>query len=93
MNSKREIVVRHKAGLHARPAALLVKTAGRFTAKVVVENLTKGTAMANAKSILSVLKAAVQQNDRVRITADGDDAEEALASLCELIESNFGESE
>lgn len=93
MSSAREMVVRHKAGLHARPAAALVRTAGSFTARITVDNLTKGTATANAKSILSVLKAAVQQNDRIRITADGEDAEEALARLCELVESNFGEPE
>ena len=93
LSTAKEVVVRHKAGLHARPAATLVKTAGSFTARITVENLTKGTSVANAKSILSILKAAVQQNDRVRITAEGDDAEEAVARLCGLIESNFGEPE
>lgn len=93
MTASRELIVRHKVGLHARPAALFVKTASGFASRITVENLTKGTAPANAKSILSVLSAAVQVNDRVRISADGDDAEAALASLCHLIENNFGETE
>jgi len=58
-----------------------------------VENLTKGTAVVNAKSILSVLLVAVQMDDRVRITADGNDEEAAVTALCDLINSNFGELE
>jgi len=88
-----ELVVRHKVGLHARPAALLVKTASGFGSRITVENLTKATALANAKSILSVLSVAVQMNDHVRISADGNDAEAAIAALGELIENNFGETE
>lgn len=89
----REIVVRHQAGLHARPAALFVKTASGFASKITIENLTKGTAVANAKSILSLLLAAIQVNDQVRIIADGSDAEAAVSALCNLISSNFGEME
>ncbi len=89
--TSREIVVRHKVGLHARPAAQFVKTAARFKSSVTVSNLSKGTPPANAKSILSVLSAAVQVSDRIRLIADGADEETAIAALCELIDSNFGE--
>jgi len=89
----REIVVRHKVGLHARPAALFVKAASGFASRIRVENLTKGTAPTNAKSILSVLSVAVQMDDWVRITADGNDAEAAVSALCDLINSDFGEME
>lgn len=89
----REIVVRHKAGLHARPAAAFVKTANGFTSGITVANITKGTAPANARSILSVLLAAVQMNDQIRIVADGSDAEAAVSALCALIDGNFGELE
>lgn len=93
MSISREIVVRHKVGLHARPAALLVKAASGFASRIIVENLTKGSASANTKSILSVLSVAVQMDDRIRITADGNDAEAAVIALCDLINSNFGETE
>jgi phosphocarrier protein HPr len=93
LSASREIIVRHKVGLHARPAALFVKAAAGFTSRITVENLTKGTAPANAKSILSVLSVAVQMHDRVRLTADGNDAEAAVTALCDLINSNFGETE
>jgi phosphotransferase system HPr (HPr) family protein len=86
-------VVHHKIGLHARPAASFVKAANSFVSRITVENLTKGTAPVNARSILSVLSSAVQMNDQVRITADGNDAEAAVDALCGLISSNFGELE
>jgi phosphotransferase system HPr (HPr) family protein len=88
-----EIVVRHKVGLHARPAAQFVKTAARFKSSITVENLSRGTSPANAKSILSVLSAAVQMDDRIRLSAEGADESTAVAALRELIESNFGEPE
>jgi phosphocarrier protein HPr len=93
LSVSKEIEVLHKVGLHARPAAIFVKTANGFASRITVENLTKGTKAVNAKSILSLLLAAVQMNDRVRITADGNDEEAAVSALCELIKSNFGESE
>lgn len=86
-------MVRHKAGLHARPAAAFVKTANSFASEITVENLTKGTPVANAKSILSILLAAVQMNDQVRLCAHGGDEEAAISALCDLISNNFGETE
>ncbi len=91
MSVSSEVVVRHKVGLHARPAALFVKAASGFASRITVENLTKGIAAANARSILSVLSAAIQMNDRIRITADGGDADAAVTALCDLIKNNFGE--
>ena len=84
--------MRNKVGLHARPAAQFVKTANQFKSRLTVENLTKGTPPANAKSILSVLSIAVQMNDRVRLSGEGGDEAAALSALCDLIESNFGEA-
>jgi len=68
-----------------------VKAASGFASRITVENTTKGTAARNAKSILNVLSAAVQVDDRICITADGNDAEAAVIALCDLINSNFGE--
>jgi phosphotransferase system HPr (HPr) family protein len=86
---QQEIVVRNKVGLHARPAALFVKTAGRYKSRLSVENLTSGKPPANAKSILSLLSCGVSQNNLIRITAEGSDETEALAALVGLIEKNF----
>jgi phosphocarrier protein HPr len=81
LSASREIVIRHKVGLHARPAALFVKATSGFASRITLENLTKGTAPVNARSILSVLSVAVQMND----------AYAAVIALCDLINSNFGE--
>jgi phosphocarrier protein FPr len=72
---------------------MFVKTAHSFALRITVENLTKGTATVNAKSILSILLAAVQMHDRIRITAEANDAEAAVSALCDRIKCNFGESE
>jgi phosphocarrier protein HPr len=84
-----EIVVRHKEGLHARPAAQFVKLAASFGANVQIENLTKGSHPVNAKSIIGVLSVNVVQDDKIRITAEGDQEQEAVTAIMDLIASNF----
>lgn len=93
MATSNEVVIQNKVGLHARPAAMFVKTAASFTAKVTLENLTRGTKPVNAKSIISVLTAAAKLDDRIRITADGNDEEAAVTALSELVNTRFGEAE
>lgn len=85
------LTIRHPAGLHARPAALFVQTAARFKATVKVTNLTRGTKPVDAKSILSVLTLGVSQGHEIHVTADGADADTAVQTITELVESNFGE--
>jgi phosphocarrier protein HPr len=85
------LVVNHPAGLHARPAALFVKTAKSFPCTITVRNVTTGKAAVNAKSILSVITQAVNQGYQIELEAQGEDAEAALQALKELIECNFGE--
>jgi len=81
-------IVRHKLGLHARPAAQFVQTAQAFSSDIRV--VTDGQE-ANAKSILKVLSLGISQGTPVVIRAQGEDAAQALATLAALIESNFGE--
>lgn len=88
-----EVVVHHTVGLHARPAAIFAKTAAKFSSTVFVENLTKGTEPVNAKSVLRILSAGIQMNDRLRITAEGSDESAAVSALSNLIATNFGETE
>ncbi|MCS6845112.1 MAG: HPr family phosphocarrier protein [Caldilineales bacterium] len=85
------LTVRHAAGLHARPAAQFVKLAGRFPCKITVRKLNSDKPPANAKSPLSVLTLGVNQGDAIELVTEGEQAEEALAALVALIESNFGE--
>lgn len=85
------LTVKHKVGLHARPAAAFVKAATGFQSKISITNLTRNSAPVDAKSILSVLQIAVAQNHTIRLTAEGADEEVALTTLKQLIEVNFGE--
>ena len=84
------LTIRHEVGLHARPAALFVKTANRFTSQIVVE---KDEQEVNAKSILSVLTLGAGQGAVVTVRAEGEDEVEAIEALRELVVSNFGEEE
>jgi phosphocarrier protein len=81
-------MINHEVGLHARPASLFVQAAEKYSCEITV---THGDLTANAKSILSVLTLGVSQGAEITINAEGDDAEEALAALVELVNSNFGE--
>jgi len=86
------VVVTHKVGLHARPAALFVQAAGKFGANIRVKNVTAGGDAVDAKSILGVLTLGVLHNHEIHLAADGADADAAVAKLRGLIESNFGEA-
>ena len=86
------LTITHEVGLHARPAAMFAKAAQGFASNITIRNVTRETAAVNAKSVISLFKAAVAQNHTVHIAAEGDDEQEALAMLTNLIETNFGEA-
>lgn len=80
--------IKNKVGLHARPAALFVKTASQYKSIITVKNSARS---ANAKSILSILALGVESGTEIKIIAEGEDAEMALKALEELNQNNFGE--
>lgn len=82
------IVVQNKTGLHARPAAAFVQAASKFKSNITIE---KDLKKANAKSILSLLSIGASMGCTVTITAEGEDENQAVAALTELIRSKFGE--
>ena len=82
------VTINHPTGLHARPAAVFVNTAKKFTARIVVAHDGKE---ADAKSILNIMALGVKSETTVTIRADGPDEADALEQLAALIESNFGE--
>jgi phosphotransferase system HPr (HPr) family protein len=87
-----QLKVNNEVGLHARPAALFVKTANKYQAKIMVRNVTRDSKLVSAKSILSVLTLAVLCGHEIYLEAEGPDAEAAIADLKLLVESNFPES-
>ena len=80
--------IRNRLGLHARPAARFVATAGQYKADV---RIIKGDRSANAKSINQVATLGIRQGDDVTVTAAGPDAAAALAALQDLAADNFGD--
>ncbi|HRJ58659.1 MAG TPA: HPr family phosphocarrier protein [Anaerolineales bacterium] len=86
------IPVRNEVGLHARPAALFVKTAAKFSSTIKVKNLTTNGNFVDAKSIIMVLTLGVMKDHEVVIQSEGADADAALDALRALIENNFGEA-
>ncbi|GAB1351467.1 MAG TPA: HPr family phosphocarrier protein [Candidatus Rifleibacterium sp.] len=85
---RKEVEIRNKLGLHARPASLVVKLAGKFESEI---QLIKEDTEINAKSILGVMMLAAGPGQKVTITADGNDEVEAVDAIASLIDSGFGE--
>ena len=77
-------------GVHARPADLIVKAANRFQSTV---EIVKGHERVDAKSILAIFTLAALPGTELVIEADGPDAADAVAALCELFERGFDELE
>jgi catabolite repression HPr-like protein len=73
-----KVIVSLKTGLQARPAALFVQEANRFSADVFVE---KDDKKVNAKSIMGIMSLAIGSGKEIVISADGADAEQAVANL------------
>jgi phosphocarrier protein HPr len=87
----REIVVSNKLGLHARPAMQFVDAANQFTSKVTVHKGGEEPCDADGKSVMQMIILAATEGTPLKIEAEGDDAEKAVAALAELFESKFGE--
>lgn len=83
------MVVEHKVGLHARPAALFVRTAKKFKSDILVR---KDEREVDAKSITSMLGLGAGQGAVITIKANGEDEGAAVQALQELVKNNFGES-
>ncbi|TKI05824.1 fused PTS fructose transporter subunit IIA/HPr protein [Martelella alba] len=87
-----EFVVRNEHGLHARPGTALVNVIKQFESAITVANLDGSGKPANGRSLMKVVALGVRKGDRLRFTADGADAEQALKAIGEAIASGLGES-
>ena len=79
---EKEIVIKNKQGLHARPAAVFVQIANKFDSDISV---IKDGEEVNGKSIMGILMLAAEQGTRVQVKATGPDAEEAVAELEKIL--------
>jgi phosphocarrier protein len=86
---ERTVAIINKLGIHARPAAEIVKTAARFKSHITI---IRDDLEVNGKSIMGVMMLAAESGSTVLIRAEGEDADAALAALAALVAARFGES-
>ena len=86
---EREATIVNQEGLHARPAARIVRLASQFSAEI---QIAKDGLDVNGKSIMGVMMLAAECGSSILIRADGPDAEQAVEALAQLVASGFGES-
>jgi phosphocarrier protein HPr len=84
----RDFLVANKLGIHARPAAMFVKTANRFSCEIFVE---KDGEKVNGKSIMGLMMLAAGPGSKLTVSAHGQDASQALTELEILIKGKFDE--
>ena len=86
--AERVVKIVNVNGLHARPAAEVVKVASRFTSDIT---MVRDDLEVNAKSIMGVMMLAAEFGAELTVRASGPDAEEAVAAIADLIANKFGE--
>ena len=84
----KELTVQNKLGIHARPAAMFVKTASRFACEIMVE---KDGETVNGKSIMGLMMLAAGPGSKLSLHANGTDAQEAITEIEALLQRKFDE--
>ena len=82
----RDVIVKNKVGLHARPATFFIQRANEYQSSIWVE---RDERRVNAKSLLGVLSLGILGQHQIRLIADGTDEKEAVDALVSLVESGF----
>ena len=85
---EKEVEISNEIGLHVRPASMLVEAASKFESKIWIE---KDGQEANGKSIMSLLLLSAEKGSKIKIKAEGSDAQEAVSTLVGIVEKKFGE--
>jgi len=89
----RDIVVSNKLGLHARPAMQFVDLANQFKSHIMVIKEGEEPGEADGKSVMQMIILAATAGTPLRIKAEGEDADAAVAKLAQLFDDKFGEGE
>lgn len=91
MMQRRTITITNRLGLHARAAAKLVRLAGGFRSQVWLARADAQPQLVDAKSIFNVLLLAAVQGTALEVLTEGEDENDAMEALCQLIADKFGE--
>ena len=89
MDKSIELTVCNKMGIHARPAAMIVRVANKYAAEVMVE---KDDEQVNGKSIMGLMMLAAGNGSKLKFIANGTDADKMLEDMAALFERKFEES-
>ena len=89
MTAERAVRIENRNGLHARPAAEIVKAAAKFKSDITIR---REEMEVNGKSIMGVMMLAAERGTTLHVRAEGPDANEAVDTLATLIASRFGEA-
>jgi len=87
MTSK-TVTIKNRAGIHARPAALIVNTANQYESEIFLE---KDTMRINSKSIMGIITLGASYNSSISIMAEGPDENDAVEAIAKLFENRFEE--
>lgn len=90
--SQQVFTIRNPHGLHARPGAMLVSTAKKFAATIQLSRVDTPDNTVNAKSLMKVMTLGVKYKDQLVVTAQGEDADQALLAIGKAIEEGLGEA-
>lgn len=82
------VTIKNRAGIHARPAALLVQTASKFKSKIFIE---KDSDRINGKSIMGIITLGAGYDTNLKLIAEGEDEQDAINALVHLFDSKFEE--
>jgi phosphocarrier protein HPr len=85
---EKSVVIMNRAGIHARPAALIVQTANKFASDIFFE---KEDIRINGKSIMGIITLGAGYKTSLQVIVDGQDEEEALDAIVRLFETRFEE--
>ena len=84
----REVVIKNRAGIHARPAAMIVQKANEFNSQIYLE---KENDRINSKSIMGIITLGASYNTTLLVVAEGEDEQEAVDAIASLFENRFEE--
>ena len=85
---ERTVVINNRAGLHARPAALIVKTASKFESKITFSHNNN---IVNGKSMMGIMLLGATHKSKISIIIEGKDEEKAIDEILKIFENNFYE--
>ena len=85
---EKELIIKNKLGMHARPSSILVQAASKFESAITIKKEDKEI---NAKSILDIMMLAAEFGTKIKLIVNGSDEKEALEEITNLFENKFNE--